>query len=90
MGVYVDSVKPCVLTNYWRWAESCHLIADSVYELHRFAEKLGLKKEWFQEKPSPHYDLTRSKRAKAVELGAIEVNIIELAEIIQRNRRKVY
>ncbi|MBW8017094.1 MAG: DUF4031 domain-containing protein [Planctomycetes bacterium] len=88
MSVYVDSMKPCVPTNYWRYNKSCHLVADSVPELHRFADQLGLKKSWFQEKSSPHYDLTEGMRAKAVELGAIELSIIEFVKVIQRNRSR--
>jgi hypothetical protein len=41
-----------------------HLISDhDIEELHAFARKIGLKKEWFQDKRNkdfyyPHYDLT--------------------------------
>jgi hypothetical protein len=50
---------------------SAHLTADTLEELHAFAKRLGLKREWFQEHWSaPHYDLTPGKRARALELGA--------------------
>lgn len=56
-----------------RW---CHLVSDSSFEeLHTFAEKLGLKRAWFQ---GDHYDLTPGKRRLAVNYGAIEVRAIEL------------
>ena len=43
-------------------------------ELHRFANKIGMKREWFQDrKNSPHYDLTPKRRKLAVEHGAIEI-----------------
>ncbi len=49
----------------------CHLISDhSLGELHCFAEIIGLKKEWFQNKRYPHYDLVESKRKLAIKFGA--------------------
>jgi hypothetical protein len=50
----------------------CHMIADSVDELHAFAGQLGLRRDWFQHKPgkTPHYDICKTKRATAIELGA--------------------
>lgn len=74
MGVYVDQLLPCIPNSRWRWTRSCHLLADSVSELHKFAELLGMKRSWFQpEAVLPHYDLTGSMRAKAVRLGAKEL-----------------
>jgi len=53
----------------------CHLEADTLEELHQFAQRLGLKREWFQDKPAhPHYDITSSVRQRAVRLGAIEMS----------------
>jgi hypothetical protein len=54
---------------------SCHLTTDGpIDELHAFADRLGMKREWFQKHPlASHYDLTPKIRAKAVELGAAEV-----------------
>ncbi len=52
---------------------SCHLMADTEDELHAFAARLGLRRAWFQPLSSPHYDLTASKRARALELGAVFV-----------------
>ena len=55
---------------------NCHMTTNGdVEELHVFAEKIGMKKKWFQISRSgiPHYDLTESRRKKAIELGAIEI-----------------
>lgn len=56
-------------------AGSCHLTTDGpIEELHAFAAKLGMRRSWFQQHPSaPHYDLTASKREKALQLGAVFV-----------------
>ena len=60
MSVYVDELIPCVKKNAnWPYSQSCHLVADSVCELHYFAGRMMLKPAWFQDKPElPHYDLT--------------------------------
>ncbi len=50
-----------------------HLISDTSWdELHNFAAKMGLKREWFQEAGRlSHYDLTTSRAKKtAVNMGA--------------------
>lgn len=58
--------------NGHRW---CHMFTDGpLDELHALAQRIGMRREWFQEHASrPHYDLTPSRRAAAVRLGAVEV-----------------
>ncbi len=67
-----------------RW---CHLSTDeNLEELHQFAEKLGLRRSYFQPHATlPHYDLTPAKRALAVKLGATEITT---AERLQKERAK--
>jgi len=84
MSVYVDTAR----NKFYRYRMS-HMLADSLEELHAMAEKLGLRRSWFQPKSSPHYDLCQSKRARAVELGAIEVDRRQVVEIIKRLRGSV-
>lgn len=75
MPVYVDPLFECNTNPNWRWSEASHLFADTVGELHSFADRLDLKREWFQCRSTlPHYDLTRGKRYQAVRLGAIELS----------------
>jgi hypothetical protein len=51
-------------------------MADTLADLHSFAEKIGLKFTWFQNHPRhPHYDLTKNKRCLAVAMGAVEVDL---------------
>lgn len=67
MPVYVDNVRI-----RWRGRIWCHLVADELTELHEFAKRLGLRREWFQENASyPHYDVTVESRDLALTLGAI-------------------
>jgi hypothetical protein len=66
MAVYVDSEGI-----RWRGREWSHLVADSLDELHAFADRLGLQRRWFQSKTLyPHYDVTSTVRVRALALGA--------------------
>jgi hypothetical protein len=76
MSVYVDPL----IDNGWSLGPNCHLWADTIEELHQFAEYIGLRREWFQPPKGrgriqlPHYDLTRHLRQVAVNRGAIELD----------------
>jgi hypothetical protein len=82
MSVYVD---PICEVHFGRWKYACHMIADTLDELHTMAYAIGMHREWFQPKSFPHYDLLRSRREAAVRLGAIELDkrpfIYKLREI---------
>lgn len=81
MAVYVDEA-----VNFWRKTYWCHMFADTASELHLFAERMGLKRDWFQpDIRLPHYDLTKSKREIAVRVGSIEVDRRFVYERIVRN-----
>lgn len=70
MSVYVDRMK----ARYGRMV-MCHMIADTVDELHAMADRIGVARRWFQTPPKasfPHYDIALSKRALAIEAGAID------------------
>jgi len=65
----------------------CHMVADTIDELHDMAEKIGINRKWFQSKASsPHYDICKSKRVNAVNFGAIEVDRRGLVSVIRRLR----
>ncbi|WP_431476527.1 DUF4031 domain-containing protein [Massilia eburnea] len=67
MAVYVDNARIA-----WRGHQWCHLVADSLEELHSFAKTLGLKRSWFQAHASlPHYDVTVEVRGIAISHGAV-------------------
>lgn len=91
MSVYVDDLV--VWPNAWGpfKAGSCHLAADTLDELHAFAAKLGMRRAWFQEGRGkhPHYDLVKSRRDRAVELGASQVTGRELIMIWRKQRSGV-
>ena len=61
--------------------------ADSEQELHDFAQRIGLRRAWYQrDKTLPHYDLTPGRRMKAVALGAVEVTRDVLVTEIRKRR----
>lgn len=83
MTVYVDPLVayPQKATSGGRYfgsgKESCHLTCDgNLAELHQLAQRIGLRRTWFQDHSIPHYDLTPSKRRAAVGAGAVETTTI--------------
>jgi hypothetical protein len=84
VAVYIDR-----LVDYsWHRGPSCHLIADSVEELIAFAEEIGLRREWFQSKSSPHFDLTAAGREAAINNGAIPLSNREFVAKIRELRKR--
>ena len=88
MSVYVDPLFTAVSTNHQAQRHGnqwCHMVCDGdLEELHQMAEKIGLKRSYFQSPPKasmPHYDLTPVKRSMAVKNGAIEASFKELTPI---------
>lgn len=82
MPVYVDRPKH----RYGRMI-MCHMIADSLEELHWMADQIGVDRRWFQRNSShPHYDICKSNRTKAIEAGALEVDRRELCHVMRRTR----
>lgn len=65
----------------------CHMLADTLEELHKMADTIGINRKWFQSKAStPHYDICKSKRIIAINHGAIEVSRKEVVSIIRKLR----
>jgi Protein of unknown function (DUF4031) len=73
MAVYVDDAF--VHADWGRWTGGGHLQADSLEELNAFAERMGLKREWLQQREGrpdrDHYDLDRVGRDVAILMGAV-------------------
>lgn len=70
MTVYVDDMR----ARFGRLI-MCHMIADTDEELRAMADRIGVNRKWFQ-KPGTarrHYDIALSKRALAVEAGAVQI-----------------
>lgn len=79
MGAFVDEFRDARVAPKWRGGG--HLGADSAVELVEWALCLGLSLAHCQ---GDHFDLTRSKRAKALGLGA---EAVSSREFVRRARR---
>lgn len=95
MTVYVDDMRRQARVGRinTRWS---HLLTDQddQTELHEFAARLGLRREWFQhEQKYPdrpwrwHYDVTDTVRKRALALGAQPLTYPwGMAELIERRK----
>lgn len=75
MVVYVDDMYKYPMGEF-RGMKMSHMIADTEEELHEMAKKIGIARRWYQ---GDHYDIAMSKRALAIELGAVPITLRELA-----------
>lgn len=83
--VYVDPLVAYGWKLRGRVTLSCHMFTDGdLSELHNLAQKIGLKREWFQDKRLPHYDLTPSRRVLALRNGAVEATHRFLVETMRK------
>lgn len=70
MPVYIDRVN----IRYGRMI-MCHMIADSLEELHEMADRIGIQRKWLQDSTNtsfPHCDISLTKKKLALQAGAIE------------------
>lgn len=83
MAILIDSFHNGARGPFrYRHSRCGHLVSDtSIEELHEFAESLGLRREWFQMKSIPHYDVTGEAFNLALEKGAI---LVSSREIVRR------
>ena len=82
MTVYVDDMR----AKFGRMV-MCHMVADTLDELHAMADKIGVARRWYQGPPHgrwPHYDIALSKRALAVAAGAREITWREGPAVCRR------
>jgi hypothetical protein len=73
MTAYVD---PAIFKKSENGRKSyCHMVADTIAELHMFAAMIGIKPHFFhRHKTMPHYDLTAEQRQVALNFGATPID----------------
>ena len=84
MAVYIDDMcdHESGVGNFGRMKMS-HMIADTKEELLIMVDAIGVQRKWIQKEGtrSEHFDICKSKRAKAIKLGAKPITWRELGEI---------
>lgn len=70
MAVYADDMN----AKFGRMT-MCHMFADSTEELLAMADKIGVQRKWLQHPHTirEHFDICLSKKAKAIQFGASEI-----------------
>ena len=68
MAVYVDDYRAA-----FRGMQASHLLADSAEELFAMVDSIGVKRKWYQNGSSPHFDICEEKRLLALEHGAVSI-----------------
>lgn len=75
--IVVDVLRPRFVP--WRGGVACRLLSDaSLGELEDFASRLHLLRHWLKAPPAArvhHYVLSPFLRARALELGAVDVDM---------------
>jgi len=83
MAVYVDRAE-----NSFGRMKMCHMIADTPDELHAMAERIGMRRTWYQTRASfPHYDVAKGRREATIEAGAIDCDKYTFVRHMKRIKR---
>lgn len=69
MTVYIDDMYRYPIGQF-RNMKMSHMIATTEEELHAMADRLGLKRSWYQ---GDHYDVSLFKRDLAIRYGAVPI-----------------
>jgi hypothetical protein len=78
MVVYVDNAR-----NRFGRMLMCHMMSDMDPELRAMARAIGVSERWHQ---GDHFDICQSKRALAIEAGAVSITQRQMVEVRRRNR----
>lgn len=83
MAVYVDDME----AKFGRMV-MCHMLADTTEELLAMADRIGVARRWIQHPGTPkeHFDISRGKRALAIQHGAQPITMQQVGEMLMRRR----
>lgn len=83
--IFVDPLQPFMggPPIFREGASHLHTLPGHEDLLHAFAVGgLRLRRDWYQNKSAPHYDLTKAKHARALELGAVLIDRRQMGDHI--------
>jgi len=71
--------------------KTCHMIADTLDELHAMAEAIGCDPSWFQVSRSgvPHYDIPLFRKERAIARGAVVSGTRDFAAVMRKIKIRV-
>lgn len=72
----------------WKGQEypSCHLACADIEQLHQVAAMCGLRQEWYQERPFPHYDVIGATKLSQVRQLAVLVSRFDLVRVARASQ----
>lgn len=88
MSVYIDDME----VKFGRMI-MCHMIADTHDELLKMARAIGMRDTWIQHEGTyrEHFDVSKNRKLRAIEAGAIEITQRDLAtRLIERRDIDVF
>lgn len=77
---------PSQVTFRGRSTAHCHLVADTMEELHAAAREIGLSRHWYQPLSYPHYDVLSQRLVARTCRLISEVGRRELLSMAKRCR----
>jgi hypothetical protein len=80
MAVYIDNAA----ASYGRMI-MCHMVADTLDELHQMADKIGVDRKHYHDF---HYNICKQMRDKAFQHGAVKVTTRQAALVRSRLRNE--
>ena len=88
MTIYVDDMYRYPMGRFGRMKMS-HMVSDKgEEELRAFANRIGLREGWIQcpgsHRSRVHYDVSMSMRARAIDAGAVQLSMHDLAHMCRR------
>lgn len=82
MTVYVDDLRFTRAGVKKARVKYCHMVADSLEELHAFAKQIKVEPHFFHRARScHHYDIVEHQKLAALVLGAVSVRSREIVRI---------
>ena len=72
------------------YTDNARMIGDDIEDLHEFAQKIGLRRGWFNDyKHKPHYDILETPLQRAIKSGKVTVVSPEYIDSFFKKKTKL-